>query len=103
MAGYPIVLGQEAEADLAELTAYLAREAGGRIAERQLGRIFEKLHLLAEFPRIGHARSEIVSPRRAFVVAPWVVLYDPLPDGGIAVWRIVHGRRDLTAIAPVRR
>lgn len=99
MANNLVVLSLEAEADLADIAAYLTSEAGARIAERQLARILDKLHLLAEFPRIGRVRSEMDSLLRAFVIAPWIVLYELLPDdGGIAVWRVVHGRRDLTAL-----
>ena len=33
---------------------------------------------------------------RSFVVRPYVVFYEPLPDdNGILVWRIIHGARDL--------
>jgi plasmid stabilization system protein ParE len=95
MARDQVSLSSRARADLADIRAYLEQEASARIAERQLRRITGKLKNLATFPGLGRVRSDWPFAPLSFAVPPWVVVYEPLPEGGIAVWRILHGSRDL--------
>ena len=61
-----------------------------------LGRIYGALEVLAFAPRIGRERAEFAGSPRSFSVRPYVIFYEPLPEGdGILVWRILHGARDL--------
>ncbi|MCC6920556.1 MAG: type II toxin-antitoxin system RelE/ParE family toxin [Alphaproteobacteria bacterium] len=93
-----IFLHDEADADLAAIEDYLTVEAGSRIAGRSLNRIVEKPQTLALFPSLGRIREDLAGSPRSFAVAPWIVFYEALPNGdGIAVWHILHGRRDLPA------
>ena len=62
-------------------------------------RIWKTMHNLAFMPGMGRGRSYLEAETRAFPVAPWLIVYDPLPgDDGILVQRILDGRRDLAAI-----
>jgi toxin ParE1/3/4 len=59
--------------------------------------IERKLRLLAGQPQMGRAREELRAGLHSFPVKPYVIFYQPLPDG-ILVVRVVHGRRDLDAL-----
>ena len=105
MAKHPIVLSRDTENDLAELFDYIARDSGLERAETVLHRIDETLSRLQRMPRVGRLRTELDGSPRVFAVWPWLVIYEPKPDGsGIFVWRVVDGRRDIVKMvrAPKR-
>jgi toxin ParE1/3/4 len=91
-----IVRLPDAERDLTDLFDYVAIDSGVDRAEAILRRIEQSLENLALFPRIGRIRDDLDGAPRMFVVRPWLIIYEPLEnEPGIAVWRIVGGRRDL--------
>ncbi len=99
MAQAPIVKSLDAERDLTELFDYIANDSGVDRAELVLLRIDETLTNLAAWPRSGRVNSELDGSPRVFAVWPWLIIYEPRPrGGGIFVWRIVDGRRDLPSI-----
>jgi len=63
------------------------------------------MDVLAGAPQIGRERAEFTGKPRSFAVRPYVIFYQPLPDGGgILVWRIIHGARNLIPLVrPPRR
>jgi plasmid stabilization system protein ParE len=86
----------DAERDLTDLFDYIATDSGIDRAEAVLRRIQHTLENLASFPRIGKVRRDLDGSARVFAVWPWLIMYEPLTnEPGIAVWRIVDGRRDL--------
>jgi toxin ParE1/3/4 len=92
----PILKSLDAERDLKDLFDYVAGDSGVQRAELVLRRIGDTLTNLATWPFIGRIRPELDGAPRAFSIWPWIVIYEPQPDGrGIIVWRIVDGRRDL--------
>ena len=94
-----IVLSREAERDLDALFDWIAIDSGVDRASAILRRLEETLDLLAATPRIGRVRHDLDGQPRTFSVWPWVIVYEPLVSGtGVAVWRIVDGRRDLPQI-----
>ncbi|MER8902807.1 type II toxin-antitoxin system RelE/ParE family toxin [Mesorhizobium sp. M0772] len=64
-----------------------------KAADRLLMRIFERLELAAQHPKMGSARPELSATARVLVEGSYIVLNEPQPDGVIAV-AIVHGMRD---------
>jgi plasmid stabilization system protein ParE len=91
-----VVLSAKAERDLDLVYEWFAQDTSVARADAIVYRIKEALQLIATFPRIGRARSNLDGSTRTFSLWPWVVVYEPLPDGGgVVVWRVVDGRRDI--------
>lgn len=71
-------------------------------AERLYDRIEEKSRHLADQPRMGRRRPDIAATVRALIEAPYVILYETIPDAddgplsAVEIVRVVDGRRDLT-------
>ena len=91
-----IIYSPEARADLLALESYIAANDGEARAELIIGRIDEAILNLAFMPGMGRPRAYLDPDSRAFAVSPWIIVYAVLPDlNGIAVLRIIDGRRDL--------
>lgn len=88
------VLTPQAEADLLEIAAYVARD-NPIAADRLVDRLRDKGRLLAEHPGIGRPYGR--RRARLFPVGTYLVLYRENPEG-IEVLRYVHGRRDLPRV-----
>jgi toxin ParE1/3/4 len=100
-----ILRAPEARQDLLDIWHYLARESSTSIADTFLARLYGALEIVAYAPYIGRERPEFSGTPRSIVVRPYVVFYEPLPEGdGILIWRVVHGARDLRRfVRPPRR
>ena len=91
-----LVLSLEAERDLDELFDWIARDSSVERADAVISRIGETLDLLTDMPLIGRVRRDLDGDPRSFAVWPWVIIYEPLAAQlGIAVWRVIDGRRDV--------
>ena len=88
-----------AEADLDDIWEYLDREASESIADRQLGRLYERFQLLAEQPYMAVARPEFDPDIRSHAVPEtrYVILYYPRAYG-VEIVRVVHGSRRLSSL-----
>ncbi|MFP3544322.1 type II toxin-antitoxin system RelE/ParE family toxin [Rhizobium sp. SIMBA_035] len=70
-------------------------------AERFFDRFEQKAQLLAGQPRMGVRRPEISATTRMLVEAPFVILYETIPDDDeapvetVQIVRVIDGRRDL--------
>lgn len=95
-----LIVSSEADADLKEISGFIAEHDGAVRAAAVAERIRKTMHNLAFMPGMGRRGSSYLEPgSRIFPVAPWTIVYEPLPDGdGILVQRILDGRRDLAAI-----
>lgn len=82
-----------AQVDLAGIWEYIA-EDNIDAADRFVRRIDEVYHRLAEHPKIGRRREELVSDLRSFPVGDYVIFYKP-QEGGIIVVRILHSAQDI--------
>jgi toxin ParE1/3/4 len=95
----PAILSSEADQDLVGLFSLVAADSGIDRAELILRRIEATIAALADWPGIGRRRDDLEGAPRGFAVPPWLIIYEAQPhDRGIFVWRIVDGRRDLTAL-----
>lgn len=105
MAEPRLLFATDARADLFDVWSYISREHATAIADAFLARIRGALEIVASAPLIGRVRPELVGRPRSIVVPPYVVFYEPLPEGdGILIWRVLHGARDLRRLVrPPRR
>ncbi len=85
-----------AEDDLFELWLHIARE-DPVAADRLLDRIEATLRRLADHPRSGRARLELMVDLRSAPVGAYVLFHLPLADG-IELVRVLHGARDIEAV-----
>lgn len=86
-------LSDQAKADLVEMWEYIAQE-NPTAADRLLHKLVMQYKALAENPGMGRLREELRPGLRSFPVGNYLILYNPIPEG-IAVFRIIHGARDL--------
>jgi len=92
-----ITLSRPAQNDLDAIWDYLAKEASPEIADFVIARFYQAMNGAAEHPLLYPVTSFRGNPRRVNVFE-YALFYEPLPDDGIFVLRIVHGRRNLGAI-----
>jgi plasmid stabilization system protein ParE len=94
----------EARQDFLDIWSYVARESTPAIADAFLARIVGALEMVAFAPYIGRERPEFSGTPRSIAVRPYVVFYEPLPEGeGILVWRVIHGARELRRLVRAPR
>jgi plasmid stabilization system protein ParE len=95
MAPPRILRAPEAKQDLLDIWAYIACESAPSIADAFLARIEGAMEIVAFAPYIGRERPEFIGRPRSIPVRPYMIFYEPLPEGdGITVWRVMHGHRD---------
>jgi toxin ParE1/3/4 len=91
-------LAPEAERDLDDIAYYIAKETGSlTIAERLIDSITNRFYLLAEHPKIGRARDDLLAGARSFPVGHYLIVYD-IDGEDVQILRVVHGRRNLAAL-----
>jgi plasmid stabilization system protein ParE len=93
------VKSREAQADFNHLYAWIAENSGEARADAVILRLDAAMLRLAKRPGLGRRRRDFRGDPHGFTVAPWLVVYDPLPgDAGILVLRILDSRRDIAAL-----
>ncbi len=99
-----LVWSPQAIADVENIYVEIGLEQP-RAAERFLDSFERKATLLAEQPRMGVRRPDVRPSARMVVEAPFVMLYETIPDtddgpvDSVVIVRVVDGRRDLRAIS----
>jgi toxin ParE1/3/4 len=63
-----------------------------KAADKLLMRIFDKLELAAEHPKMGTARPELSVTARVLIEGRYIVIYEPQMES-ILVVAVVHGMR----------
>jgi toxin ParE1/3/4 len=91
-------LTETAEADLAEIWSYLASEASEAVATRFLSSITVRFSDVLLFPMSGALRSQLGPGLRAIFQHNYAIYYVP-GDGEVVIVRVLHGSRDMDAIA----
>lgn len=64
-----------------------------KAADKLVGHIFDRLELASKHAKMGAARPELSATARILVEGRYIVIYEPMPYGVLAV-AIVHGMRD---------
>jgi toxin ParE1/3/4 len=92
-----VVVTAPADADMANILADLADEAGSLVASKY-NLMFERLYdRLAGHPESCPTRPKLGAHIRVAVVFPYLVIYQH-PEGGdtVSIVRVLHGRRKIT-------
>ena len=98
-----LVWSPQAQADVRAIYVQLGLEQP-QAAERYFESFQRKASLLVDQPRLGARHPEISKAARMLVEAPFVILYETIPDVDegpvhtVEIVRVVDGRRDLTAL-----
>jgi toxin ParE1/3/4 len=87
-------LSQAAERDLEDLWVYLAAQ-DSITADREVGKLLDRLPMLAQFPNMGANRDRLVPGMKSFPSKPYIIFYTLVPDRGIEILRILHQSRDI--------
>ena len=88
----------EAAADLETILGFLEQNAGRIVALRFGQRLRTGLRDIHAFPESGASRPALGAGLRLRVVAPYVVFYRiDVADAVVAILRILHGRRAISA------
>jgi toxin ParE1/3/4 len=99
MARPRIVRSATVRRDLRDLYVWIVEDNGLERAEMVISRLESALDRLARRPLLGRPRPDIQGEPRSFPVRPWLVVYEPLVDGGgIHLLRVIDGRRDIAAL-----
>lgn len=92
------VVTPEAKADLKEIRDFIAEEDPAA-AKRQLTKFRQAFARLGRFPRLGHAREDVVtsSPVSFLPVGPYEVVYRP-DTKPVTIVRVLHGGRNIPVL-----
>jgi len=91
-----VVVTESADADIAEIDAYLSLHAGRRVALRYLDDFDAFYERLAKFPDMGPTRSDLGAHIRVWSIHPFVIIYRHIADT-VEILRVLHGKRDITS------
>jgi toxin ParE1/3/4 len=91
-------LTETAEDDLSEIWAYLASEASEAVATRFVESIQTLFSTVQHAPSIGTRRERFAPGLRVVFQSPYAIYYLP-SDQEIIIVRVLHGARDVAAIA----
>jgi plasmid stabilization system protein ParE len=90
-------LTPRARQDLDEIEDYIAQDSPNT-ARRIVLELRAAMRRLAEYPNLGHRRSDVEDPRyRFWVVYSYLIVYIPGTDP-LQIIRVVSGYRDLPAV-----
>jgi toxin ParE1/3/4 len=94
-----LIISPDAESDLVEIGAYIARHSGSRERARNfVASLYQTCETLATQPEMGQLRTEFTAGQyRSFSFGNYVIYFCSIPDG-IQVARILHGARDHDAL-----
>lgn len=76
----------------------LIKEENPRAAERWFSQLEEKCRFLAQFPRAGRVRDDLLPDVYMFPFGSYLIFYD-IDDAGIVVLHVVDARRDVRHLA----
>ncbi|MDW5315049.1 type II toxin-antitoxin system RelE/ParE family toxin [Rhizobium sp. PL01] len=92
-----------AQADIRRIYVEIGREQP-QAAERFYERFQHKASLLGDQPRLGMRHPEISPAARMLVEAPFVILYETIPDSDegpvkvVEIVRVIDARRDIKTL-----
>ena len=102
MTGKPLLLRPLAQADIGTIIAYCRVEGGASLAGHFADQLEETLRTLATHPAIGSRRyADLlgIPGLRSWPIKKSAYLIFYVADAGqIDIWRILHGRRDISTL-----
>ena len=87
-------LATSAEADLDEIWQYIS-EHSEKAAAKFIRDLSAKFELLANNKEIGKRQDDFIVEMRMFPFKNYNIYYFPIENGGIEIYRILHGRRNI--------
>jgi toxin ParE1/3/4 len=87
-------LAPQARAELSNIWAYIAKEAGNVAAADSVIDAITERFLLSQYPRIGRARDDLRSGLRSFAVGQYVIVY-AIEDEDMEILHVFHVRQDI--------
>jgi len=90
------VLGERARADLDSIIVYVAEQSGSlETASRVNQKLHDAFRFLAENPRAGHRRTDILIPDefRVWRVYSYLIIYRP-DSRPVRILRVWHGKQE---------
>jgi toxin ParE1/3/4 len=91
-------LSKEAEHDLDDIAYYVAKASGSlTIAERLISSLTARFYILANHPRIGRQREDLLPGARSFPVGSYIIVYT-IDDADVRILRVIHGGRNIAAL-----
>lgn len=93
---YPIQQTVLAKTDLEGIIEHLEKHSP-KAADRFVESHDHKMHLLQQFPLMGRSREELGPDIRSVVVERHIVYYR-VKESEIEILRILHGKRDASAL-----
>jgi toxin ParE1/3/4 len=92
-----IVVSPQARDDIRDILQYSYEQWGAERRTWQRKRLTSEIRQLGDYPRLGPVRTELGYARRSKVVDPYVIYYR-IEDHVVRVIRVLHIRRDATAL-----
>ncbi|MGB8817375.1 MAG: type II toxin-antitoxin system RelE/ParE family toxin [Rhizobiaceae bacterium] len=86
-----LVRSQFADNDIESIADYIAQD-NPNAALRWIDDIEEKLNAIAETPKLGAHRPEIMEDLRTVALGKYIICYRPIV-GGAEILRVFHGAR----------
>jgi toxin ParE1/3/4 len=88
-------LSKAAEQDIEDLWVYIATQ-DPIAADREIGKLLDRLPMLAKFPNMGSDRDMLLPGMKSFPSKPYVIFYI-LRSTEIEILRIIHQSRNIEA------
>lgn len=85
-----------AKSDLDEIWSYLS-EVNPASADKLIKEFLQKFRRLAENPKLGKSRDEILFELRSFPFKKYIIFYLPT-DSGIEIFRVIHSARNIEGL-----
>lgn len=85
-----------AKNDLDEIWSYINQDSP-KFADNLIIELVRKFRMLAENPKLGKTRNEILLNLRAFPFKNFVIFYVPI-ENGIEIFRVVHSSRNIEGL-----
>ncbi|WP_373530117.1 type II toxin-antitoxin system RelE/ParE family toxin [Nostoc sp.] len=83
--------------DIEQIADYIARQSGLAQSEGFLSKLDVKFAQIAQFPRFGRGRDEILPGIRSLSMENYLILY--MPKGqDVEIFRVISGYRDIKAL-----
>jgi toxin ParE1/3/4 len=91
-------LTDKAEADLAEIWAYVAAEAYEATATNLIERLYGAFEPIRRFPQLGPSREQLAPGLRVCFSGVYAIYYI-YDEHSVTIIRVLHGSRDVAALA----
>ncbi|MEH1871923.1 type II toxin-antitoxin system RelE/ParE family toxin [Nostoc sp.] len=83
--------------DIEQIADYIARQSGLAQSEDFLRKLEAKFAQIAQFPRMGRQRDEILPGILSLSIYNYLILYMPVGQD-VEIFRVVSGYRDIKAL-----